>query len=343
MKEAEQLAGRPGTVPVVSVVLPVYNGAATVADTIESVLQQTLPRFELIVINDGSTDPTLDIVGKLSDSRVTVYSFENKGLAVSRNRGIRRAGAELVAFIDADDLWSADKLERQVEALQANPEAGWAYSWTDMIDEHNRFLNYGSHVHYEGEVFKNLLVGDFMDNGSNPTVRKAVFEHVGFFDETLTAAEDWDMWLRIAYDYPLVCVPAVQIFYRVHGSAMSSSIERQEAECKKVVSRALNRMEPSAEKDKLIRDGRRHLYHYLAARVAQTQKGLAGGRMAIGYLRNFWNCTPSRLRDLPQVSVLSIKIAIVSLLPESLSKVVLRCISTLRGRNRIVSIADLRR
>ena len=116
MKEAEQLAGRPGTVPVVSVVLPVYNGAATVADTIESVLQQTLPRFELIVINDGSTDPTLDIVGKLSDSRVTVYSFENKGLAVSRNRGIRRAGAELVAFIDADDLWSADQLERQVEA-----------------------------------------------------------------------------------------------------------------------------------------------------------------------------------------------------------------------------------
>lgn len=329
--------------PVVSVVVPVYNGAATIADTIRSVLQQTLASFELIIIDDGSTDRTLEIVAGLPDPRVNVHSFENKGLAASRNRGIRISAAELVAFVDADDLWAADKLQRQVEALHANAEAGWAYSWTDMIDEHNRFLNHGSHVHYEGDVFKRLLVQDFLDNGSNPTVRKSVFDRVGFFDETLTAAEDWDMWLRIAPEYPVICVPAVQIYYRVHGTAMSSSIERQEAECKKVVSRALNRMPPSAEKDKIVRDGERHRYHYLAARVAQTQKGLAGGRMAIGYLRKFWNCTPSRLRDLPQASVLLIKIAIVSLLPKNVSDIVLRGISTLRGRNRSVSIANLHR
>jgi glycosyltransferase involved in cell wall biosynthesis len=325
--------------PAVSVVLPVYNGAKTIADTIASVLQQTFSDFELIVINDGSTDQTLDIIAEFSDARVSVYSFERGPLAGGRNRGIRLAEGEFIAFIDADDLWATDKLACQVSRLRSSPEAMLVYSWSDLIDEDDYLLNHGSHVRFEGNVFKDLLVSCFLDNGSNALIRTIVLDHVGMFDETRTAAEDWDMWLRIAYKFPVVNVPVVQVFYRVHGSALSSNTERQESECRKVVIAALSRMPPSAEKDEIERNGERHLYLYLAGRVAQTNTGFACGRMATGYLRKFWAIKPLRLGYLPRALALLAKIGIVSLLPGRASKFVLKVSLVLRGRYRKISIS----
>jgi glycosyltransferase involved in cell wall biosynthesis len=102
-------APRSDSGPAVSVVLPVYNGAETISDTVASVLQQTFTDFELIVINDGSNDRTLEITNSIADPRIRILSFENQGLSASRNRGIRAAAADFVAFIDADDLWTAAK------------------------------------------------------------------------------------------------------------------------------------------------------------------------------------------------------------------------------------------
>ncbi|HBL15031.1 MAG TPA: glycosyl transferase family A, partial [Cyanobacteria bacterium UBA11162] len=107
----------------------------TIKETIESILNQTFVDFELIVINDGSTDSTVDIVTSIQDSRLQVFSYPNAGLAASRNRGIDRATGKYISFIDADDLWTPDKLERQLKALEENPQAAVAYSWTDCIDE----------------------------------------------------------------------------------------------------------------------------------------------------------------------------------------------------------------
>ena len=207
------------------------------------------------------------------------------------------------------------------------------------VVKNDYFLNHGSHVRFEGDVFENLLVGSFLDNGSNALIRKIVFDQVGMFDETLTAAEDWDMWLRIAYAHQVVNVPAVQVFYRVHGAAMSSSIERQESECRKVITAALNRVTPSVEKDELERNGRRHLFLYLAARVAQTNTGLACGRMAAGYLRKFWAIRPLQLRFIPRALAISVKVGIVSILPDRVSKFVLKSLAMVRGRYRKISLA----
>src|SRR3712207_3352824 len=113
--------------PLISVIIPVYNGEKTIQETIESVLNQTFPSFELIVINDGSHDSTLDIVSSIKDPRIKVFSYPNAGLSASRNRGISVACGEYVSFIDADDLWTPDKLEAQYKALQANPQAAVAY------------------------------------------------------------------------------------------------------------------------------------------------------------------------------------------------------------------------
>ncbi|MCF3623160.1 glycosyltransferase family 2 protein, partial [Planktothrix agardhii] len=117
--------------PKISVIIPVYNGEKTIQKTIESVLQQTWQDFELIVINDGSQDATLEILSSIQDPRLRILSYSNAGLASSRNRGITEATGEYISFLDADDLWTPDKLEAQFQALEEHPEAAVAYSWTD--------------------------------------------------------------------------------------------------------------------------------------------------------------------------------------------------------------------
>src|SRR3569832_167033 len=114
--------------PLVSVIIPVYNGEKTIQYTIESVLKQTCSDFELLVINDGSQDSTLELVSSFQDDRLKVLSYPNAGLAASRNRGIASASGEYLSFIDADDLWTPNKLDSQLKALQENTEAAVAYS-----------------------------------------------------------------------------------------------------------------------------------------------------------------------------------------------------------------------
>jgi glycosyltransferase involved in cell wall biosynthesis len=121
--------------PTISVIIPAYNAERTILETIASVQQQTFSNFELIVINDGSTDRTLELLNSLEDPRLKIFSYSNGGLPVARNRGIYHATGEFITFLDADDLWTPDKLELQLTALQQHSEAGVAYSWTHYMDE----------------------------------------------------------------------------------------------------------------------------------------------------------------------------------------------------------------
>src|SRR6478672_10157769 len=180
--------------PLISVIIPVFNGEKTIYETVQSVLNQTFKNIEVIIINDGSQDKTLKIVESIQDNRLKIFSYANAGLAASRNRGINLASGEYISFIDADDLWVPDKLEAQLKALQTNPEAVIAYSWTDYIDEDGKFLYPGSHVTLSGNVYKDLLLNNFLESGSNVLVRQQAFKEFGYFDESLTAAEDWEMW-----------------------------------------------------------------------------------------------------------------------------------------------------
>lgn len=222
----------------ISVVIPVYNGEKTIKETIDSVLYQSFKDFELIVINDGSTDKTLDIVSDIKDERLQVFSYPNAGLAASRNRGISLAKGEYISFIDADDLWTADKLEAQFKALQENPQASVAYSWTNCIDESSQFLRAGTYITFNGDVYANLLLTNFIDNGSNVLIRTKVFQEVNNFDESLTSGEDWDMWLRLAKRYHFVAVSKPQILYRITASSMSANLTRMEAQSMRVIEQA---------------------------------------------------------------------------------------------------------
>jgi len=213
--------------PTISIIIPAYNAAATILETIASVQQQTYLDFELIVINDGSTDRTLELLQNIKDERLRTFSYENGGLSTARNRGISHANGEFIAFLDADDLWTTDKLELQLAALQQHPDAGVAYSWTYFMDvkEGSRFFHPCEPVFFEGNVYAKLLVGDFIYNGSNTLIRRQAIDAVGEFDPEINPCADWDYWVRLAAQWNFVVVPKHQVFYRRFSGAMSSKVE----------------------------------------------------------------------------------------------------------------------
>ncbi|MBV6627425.1 MAG: glycosyltransferase [Rivularia sp. (in: Bacteria)] len=253
----------------ISVVIPVFNGETTIGETINSICNQTFQDIEIIIINDGSTDKTLEIINKIADSRIKVFSYPNAGLSASRNRGISQAQGEYISFIDADDLWTTDKLELQWQALQKNPQAAVAYSWTNYIDESSQFLKSGRKIKANGDVFSKLLVINFLENGSNPLIDRKALEKVGGFDESLPAAEDIDMWLRLAANYEFICVEKAQILYRISTSSMSANLRRQENACLRVTERAFSY--PKAENlQHLKKQSLSQLYQYLTYKAIEA-------------------------------------------------------------------------
>ena len=296
----------------ISVVIPVYNGEKTIRETIESVLKQSLSDFELIVINDGSTDSTLDIVSSIKDSRIKIFSYPNAGLATSQNRGIANASGEFISFIDADDLWTPDKLELQLKALQENPLAAVAYSWTDLIDESSQFIRPSSHITVNGDVYARLLLINFLENGSNPLIRKEALIKVGGFDESLLRAADWDMWLRLAASYHFVTVPSAQILYRLSANSMSENVHKQAGYRIKVLQKAFANAPESLQY--LRQCSFSNMYKYLMFKCFEgslrKEKAVTAAKLLWLAIKN----EPSWLRSRVIWKVL-LKIIIVMLLP----------------------------
>lgn len=224
--------------PKISVIIPVYNGARTIKKTIKSVLDQTFQDFEIVIINDGSIDQTLSVIKEIKDAKIKVYSYSNSGVSAARNQGISNAQGEYISFIDADDLWTVDKLELQYQALANNPSAKIAYSWTDWIDEDDRFLRPAARLSFEGNIYANLLIIDFMGCGSNPLILRECFLAVGGFDSTLRGGEDWDLWIRLAARYEFVCVRSPQILYRQTTTSVSKDISLMEKDCLRVIDKS---------------------------------------------------------------------------------------------------------
>lgn len=227
--------------PTVSVVIPAYNSQATIRETVASIQRQSFTDFELIAIDDGSSDRTVEILKGIVDPRLKVYSFPNSGLSVARNRGIERATSEFISFIDADDLWTENKLARQLETLQQNPQAGVAYSMTLVLGRDGSSIYAGTSATHEGDVLAHLLLNNFIASGSNAMLRRQAIESVGGFDPGLTSCEDWDYWLRLAAIWPFAVVPEAQIFYRQSSRSMSADIEGMEKNFLTVYQRAFAR------------------------------------------------------------------------------------------------------
>lgn len=227
--------------PLISVVIPNYNYAHYLPQTIESVLSQSYPRVEIIVVDDGSKDESTTIVEKYGE-RVRLVRQQNQGVAIARNRGVAEASGEFVAFLDADDLWLPTKLERQVERFQNEPDLGLVHCGVEEIDES------GAHLRtrldgLEGQVATDLLLfkrAVILGGGSALMVAREVFKTIGGFDVRLSTSADWDFFYRIAARHRVGFVREVLVRYRMHGANMHGNIRLMEDDMMLAYSKAFS-------------------------------------------------------------------------------------------------------
>lgn len=219
--------------PAISVVIPAYNAAATIDRTLASVRGQTLTDIEILVVDDGSRDATAQAVARhaAADPRVRLLSQANGGVAIARNHGIEVAQAPLVAVIDADDLWTADALERLHGALiKAGPGAGLAYGGYALIDAQDRILRATSAT-TTGQVQRTLAVRNIVGSGSGVLFRRAAWADAGGYDPALHHAgaqgcEDHLFYFSVAERWRFAAVDAPLLGYRMAAGAMSSQFDR---------------------------------------------------------------------------------------------------------------------
>lgn len=211
-------------------IIPSYNSARYLAEAIQSVLDQSYADFEIIVVNDGSTDETEAVVKGFSDERIRYFAQENKGVGAARNVGLRLARGEYVAFLDADDLFLPEKLSRQVEFLLQDPSVDLVFSGWEYINAEGKILGVEEPWKYRSSV---LGVEDVLMGGGAPVhavlVRRRCLENVGGFDEAMRAYEDSDLWLRLAVDgCRMVLQSGVVCQYRLHDKNTSKEVSKHE-------------------------------------------------------------------------------------------------------------------
>ncbi len=284
--------------PLVSVIMPVYNVEKFLAEAIESVLNQSYPHFELILVNDCSPDNSLAICESYTDERIQIVNHhENRGLAGARNSGIRHACGEYVAFLDSDDTWHPDKLKAHVEHLSTNPAVGLSFSRSAFIDEDSQ----PTHCYQmpklkaldAAEIFSRNPIG----NGSAPVLRHRVLkdieyraEHKGieetrYFDSELRRSEDIECWLRIALttDWKIEGIPQALTRYRLNNGGLSASLIPQ-LESWEQVAENTRRYAPEFI-EQHINNARAYQLRYLARQAIRLRSGqhaLAMLRRAIG-------------------------------------------------------------
>lgn len=312
--------------PLISVIIPAYNAAPTLEATLRSVMVQSFVDLEILVINDGSEDETIAIADQLAreDSRIHVFNYPNGGVSASRNRGIHHSQGQYISFLDADDLWTPNKLSAQYQALQVHPQASVAYSWTDNIDDKGNLIQEGIRTQATGYILPELLQVNLLQNGSNPLIRRHALETVGGFDESLLNADDWDMWLRLAQHYEFVLIPEPQVLYRRSVTSKSSKVLRMEQNARRVIDKAYTKAPKQLQP--LKAKSLANLYKYLAYKALQDVPPSLDRKRALSALRFLLTCCyyqPALLKEWkPLVKMTLRSIAFLSLPPNHAEKVI---------------------
>lgn len=212
----------------VSVILPTYNRAYCIERAVDSVLRQTYPHWELLVVDDGSTDHTEEIMAgyTAADERIRYYRQAcNKGVAAARNEGIRQARYDYFAFQDSDDVWHEDKLEKQMRVFEENPDVGLVYSAIQGMRQNGTPVRIPDDAMerqiLSGNLYKLLLQGNVIDAPSVVMQRKCT-KRCGGFDETLSCLEDWELFLRISKEYEIGYVDEALVDSDFHNEGVSS-------------------------------------------------------------------------------------------------------------------------
>lgn len=213
----------------ISIIMPCFNVSAHISESVGSALGQTFYNIELIIVNDGSTDKTLQILHRISDPRLKIISQQNRGVSAARNRGLAEATGDYIAFLDSDDAWSPDCLKKLYNALQSEPEAVLAYcGWQNVGLPGGRGEPYVPPDYESHQKLESLLRTCPWPIHAALTRRSAI-EAAGGFDEHFSNAEDYGLWLRITLFNRIVRVPEVLAFYHFHEGHQASKNRAQAA------------------------------------------------------------------------------------------------------------------
>lgn len=182
----------------VSVIIPTYNRSELLKKAIESLENQSHQNFEIIIIDDCSTDDTAEVVRGMDDERIIYLRHDtNKGGSEARNTGIKQATGSFIGFLDSDDQWLPDKLERQLKQFEGQPDVGVVYTGVQVVDEHNQPTRKIVPA-YKGEILPKLFESNCIDTTSSVLVKREVLDQVQGFDASLPSCQDWDLYIRLA-------------------------------------------------------------------------------------------------------------------------------------------------
>lgn len=221
--------------PKVSVVIPTYNRANYLRQTIDSVLAQTYTDYEIIVLDDGSTDNTKETAALYKD-KIKYFYQENRGPTAGKNSGMQKARGEYIAFLDDDDLWLPEKLAKQVEVLENNRELAFACSGSYVINAKGEIIDEWKKVTQNQETFSNLYEANFVFT-LTVMVRRKCLAATGLFDESLYIVQDYDLWLRLAKRYPFAYIALPLAKYRKHDSNVTKNTPQRLKEHLRIVNK----------------------------------------------------------------------------------------------------------
>lgn len=249
--------------PKVSVIVTCYNYAKYLEGCLASILNQTYQDFELVIVNDGSTDNTDEVISRfLANDKVRYINQKNTGQAIATNNGIAAAAGELIAFLDADDLWEPTKLEKQVRLFNRD-SIGVVYSRIRFMDAEGRPLDMQLEGKYytprSGRVTDALLFENFIPYSST-LVRKECFDKFGMFNPEYKNGLDWDLWLRISREYEFDFVDEYLLIYRIgHPGQLTSNVERS-VQCADLIFDRFLEENPGIVPDSVVRKAMAYSY-----------------------------------------------------------------------------------
>ncbi|MHC9237170.1 glycosyltransferase family 2 protein [Pseudooceanicola sp. 502str34] len=288
--------------PRATIVVPAYNVAETIGETLQSLLAQTFTDFEIVVVDDGSHDRTLAVVRAMGDPRIRVIQQPNRGLAGARNTGINAARGAYIGFCDSDDLWRSTKLAAHVAHLEANPQVGLSYSGSELIDAASRPMGLAQRPRLRGVTAAHVFRRNPVGNGSAAVLRRAALDAIAFrpayeesrdwwFDERFRQSEDIECWMRLMLttDWEVEGVPGLLTRYRVVPGGLSAGIARQYQTWEAVVAK-LSRLAPGFVAAHAPA-ARAFQHRYLARRAISSGDGAEALRRS----RAAWAASPRAL------------------------------------------------
>ena len=254
----------------ISVVIPTYNRAEFILETLESVFCQTVTDTEIVVVDDGSTDNTCEILEPLiRKGRIIYVKQNNKGEAAARNEGIRRSSGKYIAFLDSDDLFLPDKLELQADYLDKNSEDVLVHSWYSKFDSKGNDLGVRNTSVFNGDIYPDILnIWKVLIAVPCVMVRAEIFNEIGYFDEDFRWAADLDMWRRITRKYSIGVINKVLSKVRVHPGNISADKKDSELAFEKYLNKA--RHEDPELDEKFIKNMTSLMYVNVAKTIFST-------------------------------------------------------------------------